>query len=77
MKYHSILLELLTLRDTDYDLFLDKLYEAITGEFEKAFIEEFTKDKNHKDILDQMIKHFELKEEFEKCKRLLEFYNYQ
>ena len=72
MKYHEILLELLQLREKNYDLFLDKLYEAITGEFKEVFLEELNNDKDYKEILDSMIHHFEVKEEFEKCQKLLD-----
>ena len=55
-KYHQILLELLHLRETDYDLFVDKLYDAITNEFSKYFKEELVKDKDHRETLKIMIK---------------------
>lgn len=72
MKYHQILFEILESRESDYDTFLNKLYEAITGDFKQIFIEEFTKDENYKEILDSMIHYFEIKEEFEKCQKLLD-----
>ena len=31
--YNDILLELIRLRETDYDGFMDRLYEALAGEF--------------------------------------------
>lgn len=66
-KHHQILLELLHLRETDYDLFIDKLYDAITNEFSKYFKEEIIKDKEHQDTLKIMIDHYEKREEYEKC----------
>ena len=66
-KHHEILMELLTLRETNYDLFIDKLYDAITKDFAKYFKEELIKDKEHQDTLKIMIEHYEKKEEYEKC----------
>ena len=60
-------MELLHLRETDYDLFIDKLYDAITNEFSKYFKEEIIKDKEHQDTLKIMIDHYEKREEYEKC----------
>jgi len=70
-KHHQVLLELLQLRDKDYDLFVDKLYDAITNEFSKYFKEELIKDKDHQQTLKIMIDHYEKKEEYEKCDVLL------
>lgn len=66
-KHHEILMELLNLRETNYDLFIDKLYDAITDDFSKYFKEELIKDKDHQDTLKIMIDHYEKKEEYEKC----------
>lgn len=60
-------MELLNLRETNYDLFIDKLYDAITDDFSKYFKEELIKDKDHQDTLKIMIDHYEKKEEYEKC----------
>ena len=70
-KHHQVLLELLELREKDYDLFVDKLYDAITNEFSKYFKEELIKDKDHQQTLKIMIDHYEKKEEYEKCDVLL------
>ena len=70
-KHHEVLLELLALREKDYDLFVDKLYDAITGEFNKYFKEELIKDKDHQQTLKIMIDHYEKREEYEKCDVLL------
>ena len=75
LKHHQILLELLQLRETNHELFLDKFYDAIIGEFNKVFMEELIKDKAHQQTLKLMINHFEIKEEYEKCEKLLEFLN--
>jgi len=66
-KHHEILMELLNLRETNYDLFIDKLYDAITDDFSKYFKEELIKDKDHQDTLKIMIDHYEKKEEYERC----------
>ena len=66
-KHHEILMELLNLRETNYDLFIDKLYDAITDDFSKYFKEELIKDKDHQDTLKIMVDHYEKKEEYEKC----------
>ena len=70
---HDILLEILSLREkNDFDAFMDKLYEAISGEFSDAFA-------GASPIRDQqlafsvMIEHFQKKEEFEKCALLNDF----
>ena len=70
-KHHQVLLELLELREKDYDLFVDKLYDAITNEFSKYFKEELIKDEDHQQTLKIMIDHYEKKEEYEKCDVLL------
>jgi hypothetical protein len=74
LEHHQILIELLQLRQSNYDLFLDKLYDAITGEFKQIFLEEFIKDKDYREILDSMIHHFEIREEYEKCQKLMDFF---
>jgi len=68
-------MELIQLRDKDYDKFLDKFYDAINTEFHDVFIQELLKEKEHKETLMVMIKHFEEKEEYEKCQVLLKFLN--
>jgi len=74
-KHHEILMELLNLRETNYDLFIDKLYDAITDDFSIYFKEELIKDKEHQDTLKIMIDHYEKKEEYEKCDVLLHLLN--
>lgn len=74
-KHHQILLELLQLRETNYELFIDKLYDAITNEFSKYFKEELIKDKDHQQTLSIMIEHYEKREEYEKCDVLLHLLN--
>ena len=66
-KHHLLLVELIELRETNYDKFMEKLYEAVTTEFSDLFRNEILKEKDHKDTLKSMIKFFEQKEEYEKC----------
>ena len=68
-SYHDLLLELMALRESNYDLFLNKLYEALTGEF-KYRISDDAPVTEKKDALSIMIKYFENKEEYEKCAKL-------
>lgn len=70
-NYHQMMLELLKLRETNYDLFLDKLYDAITNDFLDTFVKDLLKEEIHRETLNSLIKHFENKEEYEKCNVLL------
>lgn len=65
-EYSKILLDLVHLRQTDYDGFMNRLYEALTGEFRDVLNDTTPKDEKTKAIW-TMIKHFEKNEEFEKC----------
>jgi hypothetical protein len=76
-KQHELLIELIQLKEQDYDKFLEKLYEAITTDFEGIFKEELIKEKEHQETLKLMIKHFEKKEEYEKCDVLIYYLNSQ
>ena len=58
--YNDILLELIRLRESDYDGFMDRLYEALAGEFRDVVEEK-------KQAIWTMILHFEKKEQYEKC----------
>ena len=68
-------MELIQLRDKDYDKFLDRFYEAITTEFQDIFVQELLKEKEHLITLNVMIHHFEKREEYEKCEVLLRYLN--
>lgn len=64
---HSILLELISLRHKeDLDAFMDKLYQAMIGEFRETL---FTPSimLEDREIIPMMIDHFIIKEEYEKC----------
>ena len=64
---HSILLELLSLRQKeDLAAFMDKLYQAMTGEFRETLFTPSIMAENREIIL-MMIDLFLIKEEYEKC----------
>jgi hypothetical protein len=64
--YSEILLELIRLRETDYDGFMDRLYEALAGEFRDVVHDGSPKEEKRQAIW-TMISHFEKKEQYEKC----------
>lgn len=66
---HSTLVDLVKLRYTDYDAFMERLYEALLGEF-KGSIDDSTPIPNKKQALAKMIDYFQEKEEYEKCAEL-------
>ena len=70
--YHDFMLELINLREADYEKFLDRLYDGLVGEYAESIVAEPAMgDTNGKiEALNRMIKHFEKKEEYEKCARL-------
>lgn len=68
-SYSKILLDLIHLRQTDYDAFMNRLYEALTGEF-KDVINDSSPVNEKSQAIWTMIKHFEKNEEFEKCAEL-------
>lgn len=74
MDYHRILLDLIKLRETDYDGFMNKLYEALNGRF-RDVIHDTSPAGEKRQAIWSMIEHFSAKEEYEKCadlKRLVE-----
>jgi hypothetical protein len=70
-KSVELLYELLKLRDTDYEMFMDKLYEAMTTEFLDIVKSKVFEVGESEQVFKSMIKHFERKEEYEKCDVLL------
>lgn len=75
-KSLTLLYELIELRKTDYDKFMDKLYTLITDEFTEVTTSKlFSKDEMDL-VLKSMIKFFESKEEYEKCDVLLHLINH-
>jgi hypothetical protein len=67
--YHKILLNLIHLRETDYPQFMNKLYEALSGEFKGAIHDSKPKEEKRQAIW-TMIEFFSEREEYEKCAEL-------
>lgn len=67
--YQDLLLDLMNLRKEDYGKFMDKLYEALIGEFKDA-VNDGEPVSEKKIALQIMIKHFQKTEEYEKCAKL-------
>lgn len=67
--YQDLLLELIELKTQDYDKFMDKLYEAVSGEFKDALHNDDPVSAKSK-VLNTMIQYFQAKEEYEKCAEL-------
>ena len=65
-KYQKILMELVHLREKDYDGFMDRLYSALSGEF-KDMVQDPAPVEEKSQALRTMIQHFQDKEEYEKC----------
>lgn len=74
-KSVELLYELLQLRDTDYEKFMDKLYEAMTTEFLEVVKSKVFDVEESDLVFKSMIRHFENKEEYEKCDVLLHLMN--
>lgn len=68
-SYARILLDLIYLRETNYDEFMNRLYEALTGEFKEAIHDNSPVEEKTQAIW-TMIKHFEKTESYEKCANL-------
>lgn len=65
-EYNDLLLELMRLKKTDYDKFMRKMYEAVSGEFKDALHNNDPIDTKAK-ALNTMIQYFQDREEYEKC----------
>ena len=64
---HDLMLEILMLREKkDMDAFMDKLYEAITMEL-KDVLDNIGPNSGKQEAISIMIRHFQNKEEYEKC----------
>ena len=68
-EYNDLLLELMHLKQTDYDKFMRKLYEAVSREFKDALHNNDPLTEKER-VLDTIIKYFEEREEYEKCANL-------
>lgn len=74
-KRQELLAELIKLRNTDYDTFMERMFEALNT----VFMDDVTADRSREEkirSLDSMIKYFSDHDEFEKCQRLVEIKNY-
>jgi hypothetical protein len=67
--YHRTLMELIMLREHDYDAFMHKLYEALSGEF-RGMVHDASPIEEKIKALDSMIRYFEELEQYEKCAEL-------
>jgi hypothetical protein len=70
-SYQQMLFELLQLRESDYEGFMQKLYEALSGDFRQMVNDDSPLDEKSQ-ALRTMIEHFEVREEYEKCATLKE-----
>jgi hypothetical protein len=70
-SYQQMLFELLQLRESDYEGFMQKLYEALSGDFRQMVNDDSPLDEKSQ-ALRTMIEHFEVREEYEKCAILKE-----
>ena len=68
-SYSKILLDLIYLRNTDYDAFMERLYEALTGDFKDAINDKSPVEEKSQAIW-TMINYFQKHEEYEKCAEL-------
>lgn len=69
LSYQQMLFELLELREHDYDSFMQKLFEALSGEFRSMVNDDSPLDEKSQ-ALKTMIEHFAVREEYEKCATL-------
>lgn len=67
--HHELLMELFNLKGKDYDKFMHKLYEALTGEARDA-LQSPDPVSEKKKALWTMIQYFQNQEEYEKCAEL-------
>jgi hypothetical protein len=70
-SYQQMLFELLQLRESDYEGFMQKLYEALSGDF-RQMVNDDSPLAEKSQALRTMIEHFEVREEYEKCATLKE-----
>lgn len=65
-KYSQAILELVNLRQTDYDAFMEKLYELLTGDLKEAVYDASPVEEKTEAIW-TMMEYFSNKDDFEKC----------
>jgi len=68
-KYQETLVNLVKLRHTDYAAFMERLYEALNGDFKEA-IHDLSPVGGKHQALATMIEYFQSMEEYEKCAKL-------
>jgi hypothetical protein len=66
LKTSQMLAELVSLRHTDFDAFMNLLYEALQKELSGAIFDETPLKEKH-EALNSMIQYFQDREEYEKC----------
>jgi hypothetical protein len=66
LKTSQMLAELVSLRHTDFDAFMNLLYEALQKELSGAIFDE-TPVQEKQEALNSMIQYFQDREEYEKC----------
>lgn len=70
-SYSEMLMDLLLLKGKDYDAFMEKMYDALTGEAQSA-LNSNDPVSEKKRALSTMISYFQAKEHYEKCAKLKE-----
>ena len=66
LKTSQMLAELVSLRHTDFDAFMNLLYDALQRELSGAIFDQ-TPVTEKQEALNSMIQYFQDKEEYEKC----------
>ena len=62
----KVLADLVSLRHTDFDAFMELLYSSLQNELKGAIFDDTPLD-NKRSALESMIQYFQDKEEYEKC----------
>ena len=70
-KRQKLLSELIELRNTDIDSFMERMYEALNTVFQDSVTNKNSREDKLKAI-ETMVKYLDKYEEYEKCSRLLE-----
>ena len=66
IKTSQMLAELVSLRHTDFDAFMNLLYDALQNELSGAIFDQ-TPTTEKQEALNSMIQYFQDREEYEKC----------
>ena len=70
-KRQELLAEILMLRETDYDAFMERMFDALNTVFQDSVKDPNSRQEKLKSI-DTMIQYFSDGDAYEKCQRLLE-----